>query len=222
MCLLLTAGCTNKKEEVPKKEEEKKEETTEKEETPKYIDQNNTPIGIYKLTGNKLTKLKTINTDLVIEQDIGIFQIYPSNQEIINLDKSFGQSFYDEWSKYNTNNNLKLGFNITFTLLNGTTINYNILNPSQTFDHWEHLMNYLYDDYANLGKGFYSHIENDKYNASTLFTAFKMQSSYQCDEINSGITLSAFTYDSEDDFQNGTYRGNSISSLKICINGKPC
>ena len=39
-------------------------------------------------------------------------------------------------------------------------------------------MNYLYDDYANQNKSFYSHIENNKMNDNTLFTAFKMQMSY--------------------------------------------
>lgn len=189
---------------------------------PDYIDNNKTPIGIYRLNGNTLTRLHQINTDLVIEKDIGVFQIFPSNEEIIQLDKAFGQAFYEEWKKYNTNNNLKIGFNIKFTLNNGSNIDYNILDPSHTFDHWEQLMNYLYDDYANMGKGFYSHIENDQYNDSTLFTAFKMQSSYQCGDINSGIKLSVFTYDDQDDFLNDNYRGNSIYSFNICINGKTC
>lgn len=224
LCLFVVTGCLNKQEEkvVSSKKEDVDINVENVDNTPQYIDDNKTPIGIYKLNGNNLTLLHEINTDLVIEDDIGLFQIFPSNEENIDLDKSFGQSFYDEWQKYNTNNNLKIGFNIKFTLVNGNEIDYNIFNPSQTFEHWEHLMNYLYDDYANNGKSFYSHIEENEYNDNTLFTAFKMQSSYQCDEINSAIKLSVFTYDGLDDFSDNSYRGNSIYTFKICINGKSC
>lgn len=224
LCLILLCGCNNKKvpirQVVPTTDNDNKEIVLEKE--PEYTDNNNTPIGIYKLNGNTLTRLDTINITPVVEKDIDIFQIFPSNEEKITLNNSFGKSFYDEWSKYNTNNNLKIGFNIKFTLNNGNKIDYNIFSPEETFNHWEHLMNYLYDDYANLGKSFYSHIENDEVNEGTLYTAFKMQSSYQCDEIASEIKLTVFTYDSEDDFINNEYRGNSTSSLLICINGKEC
>ena len=78
-------------------------------------------------------------------------------------------------------------------------------------------MNYLYDDYANIGKGFYSHIEDNQYNESTLFTALKIQSSYSCSEIISPITVTVFTYDTEDDFENNEYRGNSKQSFIINI-----
>lgn len=80
-------------------------------------------------------------------------------------------------------------------------------------------MNYIYDDYANRNKSFYSHLETTDITDSTLFTSFKMQSSYKCDMISSNIILSVFTYDSDDDFLNNEYRGNSIYSITI-INNK--
>ena len=86
-------------------------------------------------------------------------------------------------------------------------------------DKWEHLMTYLYDDYANRNKSFYSHIENNEYNENTLFTAIKLQSSYSCSEITSNIYLTVFTYDTEDDFENNEYRGNSKYTITI-ITGK--
>ena len=45
----------------------------------------------------------------------------------------------------------------------------------------------LYDDYINQGKGHYSHLEEKDYNENTLFTTFKMQASYGCNDINSMI-----------------------------------
>ena len=83
-------------------------------------------------------------------------------------------------------------------------------------------MNYLYDDYANQNKSFYSHIENNKMNDNTLFTAFKMQMSYSWFDIDSKIQFSVFTYDDNDDFKDNEYRGNSIYTINICIDGISC
>ena len=208
---LLFTGCINKENKVDTKKKETKKQVVIEKDT--YKDLNNTPIGIYQLNGNTLTKLHEYKTNFVAEQDINTFQLYPSNEETINLDESFGKSFYSEWIKYN---NIKMGFNIKFSLDTGEEINYNILSPNDTFNKWEYLLNYLYDDYINDGKGFYSHLEMSDYNENTLFTSFKMQSSGFVNKISSNIIFSVFTYDSEDDFKDDNYRGNSIYSIKIC------
>ena len=211
ICLLLT-GCQKKEKEVIKEtpKEEKVEEVVED----TYQDQNTTPIGIYKLENNTLTKLTTITKHLNVEEDIGTFQIYLSNENTITLNNSFGESFYNEWIKYK---DIKQGFNIKYTLNNGETTSYNIFSPKETFDHWEYLMNYLYDDYINQGKSFYSHMESSDYNDKSLITAIKVQAAYKCSDIKT-IELTAFTYDSEDDFLDNEYRGNSSSKLIINTN----
>ena len=213
--LLLFCGCA-KKEKVIEKTKEEKKEIVEKD---TYKDENKTPIGIYKVQGNTLTKLTKINVTPVVEQDMGVFQIYPSNEDNLTIDKGFGLAFYDEWNKYN---NIKLGFNIKFSLADGRNISYNIFSPENTFDQWEYLMTYLYDDYNNFGKGFYSHIEKEQFTENTLMTSIKIQSSYSVDQINSKISLTVFTYDTEDDFDNNEYRGNSSYTMDICLEGRPC
>lgn len=214
--LLLLCGCMNKENNNKEKKVSKKKNNDVIE---TYKDSNETPIGIYNLQGNNLTRLSTINVTPAVEKEIGTFQIYLSNDENVILNKAFGLSYYDEWIKYN---NIKLGFNIKFSLNNGENISYNIFSPENTFDKWEYLMNYLYDDYNNYGKSFYSHIENDQFNENTLITSIKLQSSYSIDQVNSAIELTVFTYDSEDDFDNNEYRGNSSCTLKICLEGRPC
>ena len=199
---------------IKKKVKEEKIEIIE--ETPKYEDLNNTPIAFYSIKGNSLQKISSINKELVIEDDIGLFQIFPSQEEQIPI-TNFAEDYFKQWQVYNKNN-LKVGFNIKFKI-NGQEISYNILSPSNTMDKWEHLMTYLYDDYANRNKSFYSHIENNEYNENTLFTAIKLQSSYSCSEITSNIYLTVFTYDTEDDFENNEYRGNSKYTITI-ITGK--
>ncbi len=223
--LTICTGCVkeNKNEKGLKIQKEIIKEKNVKEEKNSYKDLNNTPIGIYKLSGNKLIKLHTINTKLEVEGIIDTFQIFPSNEAEITLNNTFATSFYNEWTNFkNINNNLKIGFNIKFKLKNGENISYNIYNPDNTFDKWEYLMNYLYDDYANQNKSFYSHIESNKMNDNTLFTAFKMQMSYSCFDIDSKIQFSVFTYDGNDDFKDNEYRGNSIYTINICIDGISC
>ena len=209
--LILCSGCFNTKK-VSKKKTKVDVEYVEH-----YKDLNTTPISFYKVNGNHLDKLTKINKTLVSMEDIDIFQIYPSNEEYINISNGFGNSFYNEWIKYNTNNNLKIGFNIKFSTLN-EDYSYNIFNPSNCFEKWEYLLNYLYDDYANRGKSFYSHIEENEYNENTLFTSIKVQSAGECNKIKDKILLTVFTYDSDDDFLDGEYRGNSSSTLTICLN----
>lgn len=215
--LFLVCGC-EKEVVVEEKKEEKPSLSPEVVET--YQDQNNTPIGIYQLNGNTLTKYTTITKKLVVEEDVGIFQVYPSNEDVVSLDKGFADSYYEKWMSYQP---LHLGFNLKFHLISGEDVSYNMLYPSDCMNRWEHFMNYLYDDYANKGKGFYSHIENDEYNENTLFTAIKIQSSYQVSEVDSPIYLTVFTYDTEDDFdEKGEYRGNSSYTMKIFPEGILC
>ena len=108
--LLLLCGCMNKENNNKEKKVSKKKNNDVIE---TYKDSNETPIGIYNLQGNNLTRLSTINVTPAVEKEIGTFQIYLSNDENVILNKAFGLSYYDEWIKYN---NIKLGFNIKFCL----------------------------------------------------------------------------------------------------------
>ena len=214
--LLLITGCTKKKEE-PKKVEPKKEEPV----VEQYVDNNNTPIGIYELQGNTLRRLNRIDRELIVEEDLGVFQIFPSNEEEIYLQNGFAEDFYNTWTSLNPDKKIKIGFNIKFKKNNGEYINYNIMDPSHAFDQWEYFMNYIYDDYAHRGEGFYSHIE--EFDENTLYTAFKMQASYSSGEIASKIELTVFTYDGDDDFgDDSMYRGNSKHTMTICIPNYEC
>ena len=204
LSILAISGCAKEEKIEVKYEKIKKVDS--------YKDINTTPIGIYKLEGNTLTRLKSIDKKLKVEEDIGLFQIYPSKEEKVELNTSFGEAFYKEWSKYK---DIKQGFNIKYSL-NNAEISYNILSPNETFNHWEYLMNYLYDDYINKDKSFYSHLEANEFKNTTLLTSFKMQAGYKCSEIKK-IELTAFTYDSKDDLFADGYRGNSKATLVINI-----
>ncbi len=211
--ILLVSGCQKEiKEEKTKKEEDPPVEEV----VPTYQDLNTTPISFYQLQGNTLSKLSVISGNYKALDDVGVFQIYFSNEESVVLNDSYANSYYNEWTKYP---NIKVGFSLEFTLENGEEVFYNILTPSNTMDKWEYFMAYLYDDYQNRFNGWYSHIEPEEYNENTLFTAIKLQCGGYMNQIHSPVKFSVFTYDSEDDFLDGHYRGNSISTMTICMNG---
>lgn len=218
--ILFLCGC-GKKQEVSHPHKEEKDSTPVVEQ-PIYQDNNHTPISFYQLIGNQLKRVHTINNNYQPLDDIGLFQIYPSNEEEIILNTSFAEQFYQEWSKYNINNSLKIGLSLDFSLKTGENYHSIILSPNNTMDNWEYFMGYLYDDYANIGKGFYSHIENDEFNESTLFTAFKLQCGGYCQNVSSPIHLKVFSYDSSDDFVDNQYIGNSFSEISICLEKDAC
>ena len=213
MILILT-GCS-KKENIQIDNNEPIE-IIEKEE---YKDENNTLIGLYIEKGNKLELITDYKTNIKSGVDIGIFQIYPSNDNQILLNNGFGNSFYNAWSSLPNYENLKIGFNVKYKLNSGEEISYNILDYNVIY---KEIYNYLYDDYANRNKSWYSHIVGNDYSDDTLFTSIKLYGA-SVESINSKIILTVFTYDDTDDFdENNEYRGNSSYSIEICDINKTC
>jgi hypothetical protein len=167
------------------------------------------PISFYE-NNKKITTKKVV---FEVGRDLGIFQVFPSNEDSIDN----WNHFYDEWSKYDTNHNTKIGYNVSFTTHDGKSISYNILNPTYPKEYDSYMMPFLYDDYNNRGKSWYSHVEENSYNENTFLTSIKLFANGDISNINSNINLTVFTYDTEDDFDPITkeYRGNSKATLVL-------
>ena len=219
--VLLIVGCGKKETINDTKEpiilEEKEENHEIKEEI--YLDENNTPIGLYIERQNKLELVDVYKTSITSGLDIGVFQIYPSNDKEVLLSNGFGNTFYNTWISLPNVQNLKIGFNVKYTLDSGEEVNYNILDYNVIF---KEIYNYLYDDYANRFNSWYSHIEEKDYNEDTLYTSIKLYGA-DVSSIASKIYLTVFTYDDLYDFdQNNNYRGNSSYQITICDINKTC
>ena len=221
--IFLFSGCNNTKEEIKEIEKKEEKEPEIKEELPlvkEYIDENNTPIAIY-LNKKKVVDFKS---DMTIGKDIVKFQIYPSDEDVLSYNGLFAQAFNDKFSEYNKNNNLKIGFNLSYDVLDGRHFSHNILNAFNTTAYEGYILVFLYDDY-DLYKNnkIYSHIEVGDETDKTLFSSIKLYPGGAIHKITSKVILTVFTYDSEDDFDdNGEYRGNSKYSITLCENGKTC
>lgn len=222
--LLLITGCINNKKEVKEKEEpvEEIEEIIEEEQEPieEYIDNNNTPIGLY-LNKKKVTEYQT---NIKIGKDIAKFQVFPSNDEYLSYTGAFGQAFHDKFSEYNKDNNLKIGFNMSYDVSDGRHFSQNILKVVNAYDYEGYILLFLYDDYdLYINNKIYSHTEKNQEKENTLFSSIKLYGEKASPTITSKIKLTVFTYDGEDDFdESGEYRGNSKYTITICEIGKTC
>lgn len=212
LCLLLCA-CGTKKKDVKVKTDNNVKNVEEVKEV--YQDTNNTVVGLYKEKGSKLELVMDYSTDISSGKDIDIYQVYFSNESSVSLDSGFGLSYYNMLNSLN-NPNIKVGFNIKYSLDNGEVVNQTVLKPSDTIQN-EYIFLYLYDDYKNRNSNFYSHIEDSEYDDTTLFTSVKVFAN-KIDNLSSNIEFTVFTYDTDDDFENGNYRGTSKYTINISNN----
>ena len=220
--VLAITGCNETKKEISIKEPEEIIEELVEEPVEKYVDENKMLIGLYLEKSGKLELITEYQTNIKKKNDIGIFLIYPSNDESIKLNKGFGRSFYDEWISNLNYKNIKIGFNIKYNI-DDTIISYNILDPNAAINSQnKQILSYLYDDYYNRNKSWYSHLKQEEYNSDSLFTSIKLFAS-NVYNVTSKIKLTVFTYDTLDDFdENNEYRGNSSYSITICDIDKTC
>ena len=225
--LLIVVGCNKKKEENKENKEEKEpviepkpEPIPEPPKEPEYVDLNNTPIAIYK--NNQ--KIEEYQGRIIVGKDIAMFKIYPSNDEYLNLSGSFGESFKKKWDEYNTSGTLKIGFNLQYDVADGSHISQTIKHIPDNYAYEGYILVFLYDDYdLTINNKVYKHIDIEEETDNNLFSSIKLYPQSSAGDIVSKITLTVFTYDTDDDFDlDGQYRGNSKYSITICDTNKTC
>lgn len=216
VCCMFLCGCDfnffNKIESVPIENhtlnsEDTNNTTTEK--VPKYEDQNPVVLSLY-VDGVSATLDKAsqeFHTKWIKKKDITVFGILLTDEESLTY-----RYYQDIWKKYadNYTTTYKVGWYVAFSLSDGTEIQRMIFSPKDVDDFYDYLELYLYDS-ANVAKDiWYSHLLEKDMTDSTIMTSLKLTAGSKYEEITSPITVMAFTYDSEDDFdENGFYRGNS-------------
>lgn len=177
-----------------------------------YVDDNIINIGIYPANGSYYNKeiIKDVYyADFNSMQDICSFEVFLTNDSSIS-----GSNFKDTWKKYYNNytdiDKYKIGYNITYTLKDGTREGGNFLEPD-IYRYGKYIYVYLYDD-VNAPDGIYSHLENMEDN--TILSSVKIFATYDIDDVDY-ITLTAFTYDDDDFDKDNNYRGKSKYTIDI-------
>lgn len=223
LAILLISGCSffQKEENIELKEKpvEQKEEIVEE---PEYFDDNTIKVAFYNKNGYSLSLAHDYNGPITVKKDITTFQVFFSNEDQVQFSNmKFGEFFYNTFNEINPEKKYKIGFNLSYDLIDGTHISQNIFGPSTTQTNYDYIEVYLYDSYKHRNDSFYSHIEEYEFNDETLTTSIKLTAGSKFNDISSRITLSVFTYD-EDDFDDVTneYRGVSKYSLSISNSNK--
>lgn len=181
-----------------------------------YTDTNPVKIGIYIQNGNtKKLITEKYKCSFAPENIMGLFFVVPTNEETLP-NTSFDTLWKNYINNYPNSQNYRIGYNISFTLNNGELFDKTILNPDNAYYMFPKVMVFLYDD-VNLvpGKKYY-HITNDEMYENTICSSIKLVGDVESKNIISDITLTAFCFDSEDDFdENNKYRGNSSYTITI-------
>ena len=207
--LFFVTGCTD----VSKKELNEKDNIKEKEEEnipeePAYVDENPVVVGLYQ--NGRLISNTTIPFN--INSDIASFDVYFTNEENVGSSNT-KRNFTKYAANYENINNYKIGFMVSFET-NDIPVNKVILKPKDTYILSPYIYNYLYDDVHQADGAWYSHIE--ELNENTVYSSIKLYATDKINNITSPITLTVFTYDTEDDFdEEGMYRGNSRHTVII-------
>ena len=208
----IITGCSNKEEkEIIHKQEDTniKEEIIEN----KYIDDNPIKVGLYK--NNNI--IKSYTTNLANYQDITSFDIYYTNEEKLEKLKQ-KDNYLKYYNKYQNIEKYKTGFYISFEA-EGNKIEELILGPASQHSMSPYLYVYLYDDINQEPGTYYSHLTQEEVKDNTIISSIKLFLAQQGTLITSPITLTVFTYDNEDDFdENNHYRGNSSYTIEIKTN----
>ncbi len=204
------------KDYTPVKETIVEEEPPIEKIEPKYVDNNTVKLGIYVDNGYNLELVtQDYYCDWSPENVMGLFYAVPTQEETLpNTD--FDTMWKNYINEYPNAKDCRIGYSLEFTLNDGTEMYYTILNPDDAYYTFPKVMSFLYDD-VNLvpGKAYY-HITQDVMYDYTICSSIKLVGDVDTYTIASDIKLTAFCFDSEDDFdENGHYRGNSFYTITI-------
>lgn len=206
--ITLTCGCSKKeKEDII----DDVVENEEKIEELKYIDDNPIKVGLYDNVNGTTTLIDTHYSTWDRYVDYAVFSTFYTQDKYLNPNSVAG-TFDTYKNNYTSIDNYKIGYNIKYTVDNGTTFDQIILdaNGANEVIYTGYLLLYVYDDLFHRNDNWYSHITPEEYNDKTMMTSIKITGGHNYDLVTSDIELSVFTYNGQEDLdENGKYRGNS-------------
>ena len=180
-----------------------------------YVDLNPLKLSLY---ADENSKAKKVSDEMyypwILKKDITVLNIFLTEDEYVT-----GSYYKEMWNKYTIDiDNLesyKFGWEISFEV-NNNLIHKKILKPSDAEEFYDYLEIYLYDCVNHEINEWYSHLLDNQVNDDTIISSMKLTCGQNYDEITSDIIVKAYSYDTEDDFdENGFYKGNSFDEVII-------
>ncbi len=189
------------------------EEVSKPKEENQYFDDNPIVIGLYQKNKTARKLIKEYTHEFTYHEDIVELEVYYTNE--LTIKNTNQKELFDYYrSNYEKSNDYKIGYFISFKT-SSEEFNQTILSPKDTLIFYDYLELYLYDDYHREKGEWYSHTTEDDYTSDTILTSIKLTAGKKVDEVIEDVTISAFTYNDEEDFLNNLYRGNSIYTVTI-------
>ncbi len=199
------------------------ESETETEEETEEIESNKSTvavpiIGIYCNTVEGDRPLVTVWDEPWVEKkDIAEFGIFPTNEPTLP-NTTLRDIWSPLWEAYEGWEQCKIGYKLEITLKTGWEYSKLIKDPDDVNRFMEYIEVYMYDDIHQIPGNWYSHLLMEEINEKTVITSFKLTAGSNYEEV-SHIRLTAFVYDSEDDFdENGEYIGPVSYTIDV-VNG---
>ena len=91
-----------------------------------------------------------------------------------------------------------------------------LMKPGDESDYSAYIENYLYDDIHQVKGKWYNHLLPADNNADTILSSLKFTAGQKIDKVCSPMTVTAYIYSSDDDFdENGNYLGSLSYTVKI-------
>jgi len=149
--------------------------------------------------------------------DLVEYQIWPCDEAVLpgTYFKTLWEGF---WYKYENADDYRIGFYITFDVTeNGETktISKRILEPKDTESYFDYIQTWMYDDTHKAEGQWYSHVTNEEMNDEVKLTAIKFTGGDKVDSVNGLITLTAFYYKDELDFdEEGRFIGEVSKTIE--------
>lgn len=211
--LLILTGCTNQNTNNIQEEKQPNNKTIQEEpivEEDIYVDDNPIKVALYQ-NGKKVTSYSSTFSD---GKDLAVFDIYYTDIDKVSSTNT-KKNYQKHLKEYENIDGYKNGFYITFEA-DGKQMESLILDASGTYSLEPYMYVYLYDDINQAPNTYYSHLKKSDMNEKTIISSIKLYLAYETHKISSPISITAFTYNGEEDFtEENKYRGISSYTIEI-------
>ena len=174
-------------------------------------------IGLYIPAGDGTkdrVKVTEFTGPWTAKKDIDCFEAFASKDARITGTK-FVDMWKAAWDAHENGGGSKIGYILSFTLSDGSTVERMIQKPSDADSFKEYIEVYLYDDINQEPGVRYTHISDSEITENTILSSIKLTCGSKIGEVT-GITLTAFIYNGEDCFDaDGAYIGEVAATVVI-------
>lgn len=194
--------------------------TTQAKEEPKDDGTHLNTIGLYVPNKEKNNRelITTFKSNWIKGKDITCFEAFATREPVIP-NTQFITAWKSYWDNFKDSSEYKIGYFMTLTLDTSEQLSVRILTPQDTEIYKPYIETYLYDDFHQTPGVFYSHVIPSQLNKDTICTSIKLTAGVKSEKVKE-ITLSAFAYQSDKDFDPATkkYIGKLSYEIKVLRN----